>query len=335
MSNLLKNQKEASAASCRHMNMSRKKIKIGVIGIGHLGNYHLQKYAKLANCTVVAVADTQIERTRKAADLYQCAAFSDHRDMLGQVEAVSIAVPTGEHHRVARDFLAAGIDVLVEKPLCSTLEEADELLALAREKNCILQVGFVERFNPAIMALDHVIGKPMFIEAHRLHPFFERGTDVDVILDLMIHDLDIILKFVNAPLTSVEAVGIPVLSSKIDISNVRLSFATGCVANITASRISAKTMQKIRFFGNEGYHSVDCQKREILSLGKRRNDAGQVEIYSNNIEVGSHDPLEEEIRSYLDAVISRTRPLISGEDARKSLELAIDIIRKMKTAEVI
>lgn len=315
--------------------MDRKKIKIGVVGIGHLGNYHLQKYSKLENCEIVAVADTIIEQARKAADIYKCAAYSDHREMIGKVDAVSIAVPTGEHYRVARDFLAAGIDVLIEKPICSTLEEADELIKLARDKNLILQVGFVERFNPAIMALEKVIEKPMFIESHRLHPFFERGTDVDVILDLMIHDLDIILKFVDSPLASVEAVGVPVLSSKIDISNVRLSFATGCVANITASRISVKTMQKIRFFGIEGYHSVDCQKREILSLGKRKNEAGKIEIYQNNIEVGSHDPLEEEIRSYIDAVTSRTRPLISGEDARKSLDLAINIIRKMKTAEVI
>lgn len=317
------------------MKMDREKIKIGVVGIGHLGNYHLQKYAKLENCAIVAVADTLIERARKMADLYSCAAFSDHREMLGLVDAVSIAVPTGEHYRVARDFLAAGVDVLIEKPICSTLEEADELIELAQDKNLILQVGFVERFNPAVMALEKVIEKPMFIESHRLHPFFERGTDVDVILDLMIHDLDIILKFVNSPLVSVEAVGVPVLSSKIDISNVRLSFASGCVANITASRISIKTMQKIRFFGIEGYHSVDCQKREILSLGKRKNDAGGVEIYPNNIEVGSHDPLEEEVRSYLNAVLNRTRPLISGEDARKSLDLAINIIRKMKTAEVI
>jgi predicted dehydrogenase len=151
----------------------------------------------------------------------------------------------------------------------------------------------------------------------------------------MIHDLDIILKYVASPLTNVEAVGIPVLSNKVDIANVRLSFASGCVANVTASRISAKTMQKIRFFGTEGYHSVDCQKREILSLGKRKNDAGQVEIYQNNIEIGSHDPLEEEIRSFLNAVIDRTCPLISGDDARKSLDLAIDIIQKMKTTEVI
>jgi len=312
-----------------------KKLRIGVVGIGHLGGYHLQKYARIGACTIAAVSDSRIEKAQKAADLYGCPAFADHRDMLELVDAVSIAVPTGDHYAVARDFLAAGIDALIEKPLCAALWEADELLTLARKNSLILQVGFIERFNPAVMALEQVITRPAFIEVHRLHPFFERGTDVDVILDLMIHDLDIILKFVNSPLASVEAVGIPVLSSKIDIANVRLSFASGCVANITASRISVKTMQKIRFFSSEGYHSADCQKREILSLGKRKNDAGQVEIYSNNIEIGSHDPLEEEIRSFLNAVINRTRPLISGEDARKSLDLAINIIRKMKTAEVI
>jgi predicted dehydrogenase len=314
--------------------MKRKIIKIGVVGIGHLGNYHLQKYQKLENCEIVAVADSLMDKAEKAANIYKCSAFSDHRSLLEKVDAVSIAVPTGEHHRVARDFLAAGVDVLIEKPICATLEEADELIGLAQKNNLVLQVGFVERFNPAIMALEEVIAKPMFIEAHRLHPFFERGTDVDVILDLMIHDLDIILKFVNSPLATMEAVGVPVLSNKIDISNVRLSFTSGCVANITASRISAKTMQKIRFFGAEGYHSVDCQKREILSLSKRKNDAGQVEIYQNNIEIGNHDPLEEEVRSFLDAVSNRTKPRISGEDARLSLELAIDIIKKMKTAEV-
>jgi predicted dehydrogenase len=316
------------------MNVKKKKIKIGVIGIGHLGNYHLQKYQKLENCKIVAVADALSDKAKKAADIYKCNAFTDHSPMLGKVDAVSIAVPTGEHYKVARDFLAAGVDVLIEKPICATLEEADELIGLAQKNNLILQVGFVERFNPAIMALENVIEKPMFIEAHRLHTFFERGTDVDVILDLMIHDLDIILQFVNSPLTCVEAVGVPILSDKIDISNVRLSFDSGCIANITASRISAKTMQKIRFFGAEGYHAVDCQKREIVSLNKRKNEAGQVEIYQNNIEVGSHDPLEEEIRCFVNSVINRTRPLISGEDARKSLELATDIIQKMKTAEV-
>jgi predicted dehydrogenase len=313
--------------------MKKKKIKIGVVGIGHLGNYHLQKYNNLEICEIAAVSDISADRAKRAAEIYKCASFSDYRSMLGGVDAVSIAVPTSDHYKVARDFLAAGVDVLIEKPICTTLEEADELIELAQKKKLILQVGFVERFNPAIMALEKVIQKPLFIESHRLHPFFERGIDVDVILDLMIHDLDIILKFVNSPVTGVEAVGVPILSDKIDISNARISFASGCIANITASRISGKTMQKIRFFGIEGYHSVDCQKREILSLGKGENEAGQLQILQNNIEVGSHDPLEEEIRSFINAVINRSKPLISGEDARKSLALAVDIIKKMKVAE--
>lgn len=313
--------------------MKKKKIKIGVVGLGHLGNYHLQKYAKIDDCEIVAVSDTLKERAGEVADTYHCRAFTDHKDLSGIVDAVSIAVPTGEHHKVARDFLTAGVDVLVEKPICATIEEADELIKLAGKNNLILQVGFVERFNPAIMALENVITRPLFIEVHRLHPFFERGTDVDVILDLMIHDLDIILKFVNSPLTSLEAVGVPVLSDKIDISNVRLSFASGCIANITASRISAKTMQKIRFFGPEGYHSVDCQKREILSFNKIVNDKGKPQIIQNNIEVGSHDPLEEEIRSFVYCVINRCAPVVSGLEARKSLELAVEITKKMKTAE--
>lgn len=310
-----------------------KKIKIGVVGIGHLGNYHLQKYSQIASCEIIAASDSDIERAKKAADLFGCQAFDDHRQMIGQVDAVSIAVPTGFHHAVARDFLAAGVDVLIEKPLCATVAEADELLELAARNHCVFQVGFVERFNPAVMALEKVITRPVFIEVHRLHPFFERGTDVDVILDLMIHDLDIILKFVSSPLTNVEAVGVPVLSEKIDISNVRLSFACGCIANVTASRISAKTMQKLRFFGPEGYHAVDTRKREILSLSRVTGADGKQQIIQNNIEVASHDPLEEEVRSFVQCVLTRAVPVVSGVEGRKSLALATEILQKMKTHE--
>ena len=317
------------------MTVKKKNIKIGVVGIGHLGNYHLQKYQKLDNCELIGVSDAIYERAKRAAETYGCQAFTDYRNLLDKVDAVSIAVPTGEHFQVAGDFLAAGIDVLIEKPICATVKEADELIELAGKNKLILQVGFVERFNPAVMALDKVITRPLFIEVHRLHPFFERGTDVDVVLDLMIHDLDIILKFVNSKIKSLEAVGVPVLSDKVDISNVRLSFACGCIANVTASRISAKTMQKIRFFSPEGYHAVDYQKREIISLNKQANAEGKQQMVQNNIEVGSHDPLEEEIRSFVEAVVNRTAPLVSGEDARKSLALAVEIIRKMKTSEVL
>jgi predicted dehydrogenase len=315
------------------MMKTEKTIRVGVVGIGHLGTYHLQKYAKIDGCDIVAVSDAEEERAARAGEQYGCAAFTDHRDLLGKVDAVSIAVPTGFHHAVARDFLAAGVDVLIEKPLCATVAEADDLLALSAAKGCVFQVGFVERFNPAVMALEKVITRPVFIEVHRLHPFFERGTDVDVILDLMIHDLDIILKFVRSPLTSVEAVGVPVLSDKIDISNVRLSFASGCIANVTASRISAKTMQKLRFFGPEGYHAVDTRKREILSLGRAAGPDGKQQIVQNNIDVGDHDPLEEEVRSFVACVRTRSTPIVSGEEGRKSLALAEEILRKMKTHE--
>ena len=310
-----------------------KPIRVGVVGIGHLGGYHLQKYAKIDGCKITALSDTELERAKKAAELYGCEAFTDHRDMLDKVDAVSIAVPTGYHHAVARDFLAAGIDVLIEKPLCATVKEADDLLALAKKKNLVFQVGFVERFNPAVMALEKVITRPVFIEVHRLHPFFERGTDVDVILDLMIHDLDLILKFVDSPLTCVEAVGVPVLSDKIDISNVRLTFASGCIANVTASRISVKTMQKLRFFGPEGYHAVDTRKREILSLSKVVGADGKQQIIQNNIDISDHDPLEEEVRSFIGCVEKRSTPVVSGEEGRKSLALAEEILKKMKTHE--
>lgn len=247
----------------------KKKIRIGVVGIGHLGSYHLQKYSKMEACQIVAASDTQIERAQKVAELYGCEALSDHKNMIGKVDAVSIAVPTGFHHAVARDFLAAGVDVLIEKPICATVEEADELVALAQKNNLVFQVGFVERFNPVVMALEQVLTRPVFIEVHRLHPFFERGTDVDVILDLMIHDLDIILKFVTSPLTNVEAVGVPVLSDKIDISNVRLSFACGCIANVTASRISAKTMQKLRFLAPKDTMPWILANARFCRLAKR------------------------------------------------------------------
>lgn len=308
-------------------------VKVGVVGIGHLGNYHLQKYHKIPNCKIVGVADISVDRAQKAAETYGCSAVSDHRKLIGSVDAVSIAVPTISHHSVAKDFLEAGIDVLLEKPIATSIKEADDLVAIAEEKGIIFQIGFLERFNPAIVALTTVMGKPLFIETHRLHPFFERGTDVDVILDLMIHDLDIILHFVKSPIQSVEAVGVSVLSDKVDIANARITFSSGCVANITASRVTGKTMQKIRFFGLEGYHAVDYEKRELISLSKRAGADGKIEIYGNPVEIKLRDPLEEEIRAFLDSVISRKSPPVSGKDGRNALELALLIAEKARKAQ--
>lgn len=315
------------------MNSDGKNIKVGVVGIGHLGNYHLQKYEKLSNCTIVGVADTVRERSLKAAEQYACEPFLDHRPLIEKVDAVSIAVPTKFHHAVAKDFLAAGVDVLLEKPIAVTLEEADDLTNTAEETAAVFQIGFIERFNPAVVALGKVMGTPLFIESHRLHPFFTRGTDVDVILDLMIHDLDIILSFVNSPLKNVEAVGVSVLSDNVDISNARITFQNGCVANVTASRVTAKVMQKIRFFGVEGYHSVDCGKRELISLSRTVDAKGQVEIAQNNVDVEDYDPLEEEIRAFINSVITRETPRVSGKEGKKSLELGLRIIEKMNTGE--
>ncbi len=312
--------------------MSRQ-IRIGVVGIGHLGNFHLQKYQKLGNVHLAGVADTDRSRADRAAATFGCTAFPSHRELIDHVDAVSITVPTQAHHAVTRDALAAGKDVLLEKPFTATLEEADDLIRLAAAKDLVLQVGFIERFNPAIVALDKVIRKPLFIESHRLHPFIERGTDVDVVLDLMIHDLDLILHYVRSPLAHVDAVGVSVLSDKVDIANVRLTFENGCVANLTASRVTLKHMQKLRFFGLEGYHSVDFSKRELVSLARRKKEGGKMEIGLNDVKVSQYDPLEEEIRSFVDCIASRGAPRVSGLEARKSLELALLINEKMKTGK--
>jgi predicted dehydrogenase len=302
-----------------------KEIRIGIVGTGHLGRYHLQKYLNIPGCRVVGVADIVEEHARRAAEGCDCEILTDFRALLGKVDAVSVAVPTGAHHEVASVFLGEGVDVLLEKPIAETLAQADELISLADAKKLVFQIGFVERFNPAITALRSVMETPLFIESHRLHPFFERGTDVDVILDLMVHDLDIILHFVRSDVKTVDAVGVSVLSDKVDIANARLTFASGCVANITASRVTAKVMQKIRFFGVEGYHAVDFHKRELISLGRRSGADGQTEIIGNPVRIEMVDPLEEEVRSFVKAVRERTPPPVSGRDGRDALQLALRI----------
>jgi predicted dehydrogenase len=309
-----------------------KKIRVGVVGIGHLGNYHLQKYANIEDVEIVGVSDSLPERARKAADLFGCEAFNDHRQLLGRVDAVSVAVPTGAHYSVTRDFLEAGAHVLLEKPITETLAQADELVALAEKGGLVFQIGFVERFNPAIAALEGVMKKPVFIEAHRLHPFFERGTDVDVVLDLMVHDLDLILHFVKSSVKHVDAVGVSVLSDKVDIANARLTFTNGCVANVTASRVTAKTMQKIRFFETNGYHSADCAARKVQSLQKKTHPDGRIEIAEVPLNIPSHDPLEPEVRSFVQAIQTGTPPPVTGREGRQSLEVALKIVDRIQEA---
>lgn len=308
-----------------------KKLRVGVVGIGHLGSYHLQKYHALPDCEIVGVVDVLQERACRAAKTFQCRAFRHPRDLLGLVDAVSVAVPTEAHHQVARDLLAGGIDVLLEKPMARTLAEADDLIRVAEAQKRILQIGMIERFNPAIVALQTLHIRPLFIETHRLHPFMPRGTDVDVILDLMIHDLDILCAVAASPVEQIDAVGVPVLSDKVDIANVRLRFASGCVANVTASRISLKTLQKVRFFGVEGYHAVDYSKRTLLSLRRDRDPDGRVVIAENPVAVQPQDPLEAEIRAFLSAVAQRKAPPVTAEDGRACLALALRILAAMET----
>jgi len=302
-----------------------KPIRIGVVGVGHLGAYHAEKLDIIDDCALVGVADVRRERCLDIAGKHRCQAFFDYRELIGMVDAVTIAVPTEAHCSVAHDFLCAGIDVMVEKPLTMNMGDADALIAAAERTGALLQVGFIERFNPAIEVLGKIITEPLFIEADRLHPFFSRGTDVDVILDLMIHDLDIILHFATAPLERVEAVGVSVLSNKVDIANARLTFANGCIANVTASRVTNKKMQKIRFFGVEGYNSVDYAKRELVSLARAELSNGAVEITQNSVDVPQQDPLEMEMRAFVSSVMTRQVPAVSGNEGRKSLDVALKI----------
>jgi predicted dehydrogenase len=306
-----------------------EKTRIGVVGMGKMGTYHLRKYREIDECTVVGVVDVDKVCVDGAVDGYSCATHTDHRALIGKVDAVSIAVPTSDHCRTAKDFLDNGIDVLLEKPMAATLAEADEILRLSKMRGTILQIGFIERFNPAVTALTDFLEKPLFIESHRLHPFFNRGTDVDVVLDLMIHDLDIILHFVDSPVRHVDATGISVLSEEIDIASARITFGNGCVANVTASRVTDKVMQKMRFFSRQGYHSVDFAKRQLASLHRRFDEQGKPVIGQNPVSIKPCDPLEDEIRSFVQAVRTRQQPVVTGEDGRASLELSLEIIHRM------
>jgi predicted dehydrogenase len=303
--------------------------KIGVIGIGHQGKRHLQKYQQIEECTVVGISDIDEGCIDGVDSCHGCCTHTNHRDLIGEVDAVSITVPTSAHYAIAKDFLSHGIHTLIEKPLAKSLNEADELIRLSKEHKAVLQVGFIERFNPAINALADSIDRPLFIEAHRLHPFFIRGTDVDVVLDLMIHDLDIILHFVHSPVRQVDATGISVLSDQVDIANARIIFENGCVANITASRITNKVMRKIRFFGKQGYNSVDFAQQEIISLYRWFNERGKPIIKQNPVAIKNYDPLEKEIRAFMHSVRAGRQPVATGEEARVSLELGLKIIDRM------
>jgi len=275
------------------------------------------------------VADINQERALQVGQKLGVLSHTDYRELFGRVRCVSIAVPTRLHYAVSRDFLAAGIDVLVEKPIAASLEEGSELVALAREKALVLQVGHLERFNPAIRRLEGVIQEPRFVECHRLAPFVERGTDVDVVLDLMIHDIDVIASLVRSPVERVEAVGVPVLTDKPDIANARITFANGCIANVTASRVSMKRERKIRFFQPDAYISIDYDQKRAQIYRKPGKGGGWQDIRAESIEISDGDALADEIDSFLDSVQSRGAPLVSGEEGLRALEIATMISERL------
>ncbi len=287
-----------------------------------MGKFHAEKYAASDKATLIGVADLEPVRAREVGERLGTEFLSDYRDLLGRVQCISIAVPTQLHYTVAQAFLSAGVDVLVEKPLAVNLTEANELVELANAKNCILQVGHLERFNPAIRRLEGVIREPKFVECHRLAPFVERGTDVDVVLDLMIHDIDVIASLVRSPVKRVEAVGVPVLTDKPDIANARITFANGCIANVTASRVSIKRERKVRFFQPDAYISIDYDQRRAQIFHKPPPGAGWLDIRGENVEFKDGDALADEIDSFLECVRTRSVPLVSGSDGLRALEIA-------------
>jgi predicted dehydrogenase len=302
-------------------------IRAAVIGIGYLGRFHAQKYAQARGCELVAVVDERAVAREAALREFSCEALADYRELLGRVDAVSVVTPTPAHFAIARDFLDSGSHVLVEKPVTETPAEARELIELARARGRALQVGHLERFNPAILAAEPHLKAPRFIECHRLAPYRERGTEVNVVLDLMIHDIDIVQTIVGSPIASVDAIGTAVFSDEIDIANARLRFANGCVANATASRVSMKTERKLRIFEDEAYLSIDLQQKILTVIRKRPGTPapGQLPVLIEERSFDQGDALKEEIDSFLACIREGREPLVSGDAGLRALETAIRI----------
>jgi predicted dehydrogenase len=295
-------------------------VRVGVIGVGHVGKHHARLYSELPNVELVGVVDLQQTKADEIAALYKTHAFADYRELFGKVDAVSLAVPTVDHARIGVELLEHGIDVLVEKPIASTTEQARALIDAAASNKRILQVGHVERFNPIITAASKLATKPQFFEIHRLAAFTPRSLDIDVVLDLMIHDIDVVLSLVPAAVREVRAVGIPVLSQKADIANARVEFEDGCVANFTASRVSFEKTRKIRFFQPHDYISLDyaSQTGTMVSLRMGR-------VTERKLEPEIQESLKLELAAFIECVKQRKPPLVSGEAGLRALELAVRI----------
>lgn len=309
-------------------------VRAAVIGVGYLGRFHAQKYAAIAGCKLIAVVDERADAGSAVAAELGTRALSDYRELLGKVDAVSIVTPTASHFDIACAFLESGAHVLVEKPITETVEQARSLVAAARRAGRVLQVGHLERFNPAIVAAEPHMGTPRFIDCQRLAPFRERGTDVNVVLDLMIHDLDIVQSIVGSDIEHIDAVGTPVFSSEIDIANARIRFANGCVANATASRVSLKTERRLRVFQDDAYLSLDLQQKILTVIRKQPVAAGDarlpVSIDEQSFEPG--DALRSEIEAFLASCRGERAVAVSGEDGARALQTAVAIAAAVNKA---
>jgi predicted dehydrogenase len=313
-----------------------KKVRVAVIGVGYLGRFHAQKYAQLQECELVAVVDARQEAREAVATEVGARALPDYRSLLGAVDAVSIVTPTAAHFAIAREFLESGAHVLVEKPITETPQQARELIQLAAKHGRVLQVGHLERFNSAIVGAEEHLRAPRFIECHRLAPYKERGTDVSVVLDLMIHDIDIVQTLVGSPIESIDAIGTPVFSEDVDIANARIRFANGCVANATASRVSLKTERKMRVFSAEAYVSMDLQQKIVTVIRKRSEPpaAGQLPVTIEERRFEPGDALQAEIHSFLTCIRQGQAPVVSGEAGLAALETAIQITAQVQKGRV-
>jgi len=309
-----------------------KEIKTGVIGVGYLGRFHAQKYAALPGAELVGIADVDAQRAEAVAAECGCRAFTDYRELITGVDAVSIVVPTSLHHRVAKYCIEHGVDLLLEKPMTVTLAEADELIELADRHDRVFQVGHLERFNPAVMAIKPFLTTPVFIESNRISTFKQRGVDVDVVLDLMIHDIDIILTIIDSPLKTIHTVGAPVVTGTTDIANARLIFENGATANITVSRVSLTNTRKMRIFQPGSYINVDFANKKVMTI-KLAEGVLASGMPKHDIEVESfagQDALYNEIEHFVHHVRNRTTPIVSGIDGRKALEVVLQVMDQIR-----
>jgi predicted dehydrogenase len=306
-------------------------LRVAVIGVGHLGTHHARILSVLPGVELVAVVDTNRARAEEIAAANNTTAAFDAREIAGRVDAVTIAVPTDVHRDIALPFLHAGVAVLVEKPMARSLAEADELIAAAAKAGATLAVGHTERFNPAVAAARALLRDPRFIEVHRLGTFPERSLDIDVVFDLMIHDLDVVLSLVKSDVESIDAVGVPVLTGRVDIANARLRFANGCIANLTASRISRDRVRKIRFFQPSAYLSIDYAAQKVEMYRLEKGSGPMPTIQGGDVDVIGEEPLRRELADFVDAVVSRRAPMVTGEEGRRALAVAQQITDKIGT----